>query len=272
MAHSNLNGKKKNTEPTKAVIKKDIERKLNDKDYKAYLDRLDRMFQLHKRAGIPQANSDAYDASDYSTPTYKKFGFDEQQYVQMLIDVKYSTKSRVAEKYGFTRLFPNDPKKIQNIFLNMENHFKDHYEKFQFYITMEEFDELKVMIMERADEERTFTASNPGTLTKKSIRHIIAKPISDMAAEMQQVNHKYLNLLSAKADTIKTKKDLKSEDIKKLADVTKITYDMSRLASGEATQYIGHIVKTEGIDTMDKSELIDILNNTRAAYSASTKD
>lgn len=232
---------------------------LKEEDMKERYIYLDRLYFQMKKAGIKQVelNPDV-DQSSLQVPTFVKLSLTEQDVAAMFIEHRWSSRSMIAERWGIERLFgKDDPKKPNNVIQRMYADVVKNPDKYKDWVDKECIEDIQRCVQTRLVNHE---ASGDVLMQYKSVKHVMARPIVDMTHKLEKVHEKSLNLLDLKLSNIKTRKDVQKEDLAKIAGVVKITAEQSRLAKGEATQHVAHIIKSTGIDEMGVNQLVDILN------------
>lgn len=249
----------------KKEVKKEIKSFTKELDDKERLNQLEGLYQVNKRAGLFQCEDEWYDQSDLQTPTYKKMGLSKQEAVLLFLDHRYLGRKLLAEKYGVERLFPSDAKKQRNIIERIYADIRKKPDEYKEYITKEEIEDVATVVSSRVINN-TVNLPNPyapkGLV--KSVAHIVATPVEDMAVKLNGISSKAANLVDLAFNNYKTKKDINGIDLKKVTDVLKTTYELERLAKGESTENIATYIKAEGLQDLDTFDLIEKLNNQRS--------
>jgi hypothetical protein len=148
----------------------------------------------------------------------------------------------------------------------------DHPDWYSDYITLEQVREVQTLTLSRASMMlSTGHDKKKHELygVNKNVKAIIASPIEDQKRAIEDLTNKAANLLNLKYSTIKSKKDVKNLDIKKLTDVFTSLMQQYRLSNNEATEHVAVVVKQQGIDKLGEKELIDLLAKSREANNAS---
>lgn len=249
---------KKNNEIVKTGSLKEI---LKEEERKERLDYLNRIYFQMKKAGKKQAEiNEEVDQNSLQVPTYVKISLNEQDVAEIFLEHRYSSRAVIAEKWGIERLFFGDDKKPTNIIQRLYADVMKNKDKYKDYL-----DDSAIEDVQRSVQTRLINHEAVGdfSMQYKSVKHVMARPIVDMARKLEQVHEKSVNLLDLKLAGIKTKNDVKKEDILKIANVVKITGEQKRLANGETTQHVAHVIKQSGIDEMPISQLVEILNQQR---------
>lgn len=234
---------------------------LKEADKEEKLNFLNKLYFQMKKAGFVQVdfNQDV-DQESLQIPTSVKLSLTDEDVAQLFLEHRWSSRSMIAERWGIERLFIDDPKKPNNVIQRMYADVVRKPEKYSQWLDREAIEDIQKCVQSRLVNHE---ATGDILMQYKSVKHVMARPIQDMARKLEQVHKKSLNLLDLKLSNIKTKGDVKKEDILKIANVVKITGEQQRLANGEATQHIAHVVKTSGIDDMPVTQLVDILNQQR---------
>ena len=214
-----------------------------------------------KKIGRPQADiNEDVDQSSLQVPTYTKISLSERDVAEIFMEHGFSSRAVIAERWGIERLFQEDPKKPTNIVQRLYADVMKNRDRYKEYIDDGTVEDIQSAVQTRLINHEAY---GDVAMQYKSVKHVMARPIMDMARKLETVHEKSVNLLDLKLAGIKTKNDVKKEDILKIANVVKITGEQKRLANGEATQHVAHVIKQSGIDEMSTSQLVDILNQQR---------
>lgn len=222
---------------------------------------LENLKLANERVGIPQIDPQNYDQADYSSPTYEKMGLTKEGAVQIFLDHRYLPRKLLAEKYGAQLAFFHERMKPINIIQRIYQDIVKKPERYEGLITDEDIKSITIAVADRTGFDG---ASPSGYGTAKSVKAIIAQPIMDHAKKYEDLTDKAANLLELIFSNYKNKKDVKSLDIKKAVDVLKALNDMKKLEKGEATEHVAHYVKTEELDKLETSEIINMMNTQRS--------
>lgn len=204
---------------------------------------------------------EGYDPLDKRTPLYTKLGFTKEDAVKIFLDHRYMSRRLVAEKYGMQNIYP---KRVQylNVAQRIYAYVIAHPDRFEDYITEEMIKDIQFQVSSRSLAN---TDSPAGLGQPKSVRAIIAKPVDDFNQKVQKEAEKLLNVVSLKISDIKSKKDVKSQDLLKLITAFEKINNLARLMSGDATEHVAVIIKEQGLKDMTNAELIAQLNVNRQA-------
>lgn len=234
-----------------------------EEELKERHDFLVKLNQSYLKAGVPQAyiNEDV-DQMSLQVKSFEKIGFTREIAAVIFIEHRYFSRKVLAEKYGLELLYWGDKDKPANMIQRIYNDVVKRPEQFAELIDQDTIDDIIRCVQYRVITQDSTPLD--GQVQLRSVKHIIAKPIEDMGNKLEALHKKAVNMLESKIDTIKTRKDLGKEDLLKIANVAKITGDQARLASGQATQHIAHVVHNE-LDGKSTEALIRILAEQRQA-------
>lgn len=242
----------------KMTLEEQHKRNIEDQERRKILEGIK---EGYEKVGVPQIDPENYDQEDYSSPTYEKMGLTKKEAVQIFLDHRYMPRKLLAEKYGAELAFLNEKKKPVNIIQRIYQHVIKKPQEYEEYITKDDIRDISIAVIDRAGFDSKSMAQYGSA---KSVKAVIAQPVLDHAKKYEELTDKAANLVELIFSNYKNKKDVKSVDMKKAVDVLKALNDMKKLEKGQATEHVAHYVKTEELDKLDTSEIINIMNTQRS--------